>query len=167
MPQLREPSPITQNRKVERRPVESDELRRQGRNPIHEGCDQLFLGSFPDARCPESVYGPATAFFPVGNQRPYANDRVVDVLRELVAQFGSNLVMGLADVAVRGGKFMRYTVTCVLLRSLSNFTLCHRPRSSETATMAVIVLPRLPIGLSTMRSPHTLENACGMIGYSP
>jgi len=45
-----------------------------------------------------------TVFFTVCNQCPDANDGVVDVLRELVAQLGANLVIALADVAVRGGE---------------------------------------------------------------
>jgi hypothetical protein len=43
-------------------------------------------------------------FFTVGNQRPDTDDRVVDVLGELVAQFSSNLVIALADVTVGSGE---------------------------------------------------------------
>jgi hypothetical protein len=35
-------------------------------------------------RCPESIHAPMTAFFTMGHQRPDANDRVVDVLGELI-----------------------------------------------------------------------------------
>ena len=42
--------------------------------------------------------------FPVGNQRPDTNDRVVDGLGELVAKFGSNLVIALAEMAVCGSE---------------------------------------------------------------
>lgn len=38
----------------------------------------------------------------MGNERPNTDDRVVDVLGELVAQFGSNFIVALASVAVRG-----------------------------------------------------------------
>ena len=95
---------VTQNRKIERRPIESDELRRKRRDLVHEGCDQLLLGSLSCVRCPKRIHSPTTAFFTMGNQRPDTDDRVVDVLGELVAQFGSDLVVGLADVAIRGGK---------------------------------------------------------------
>jgi hypothetical protein len=37
----------------------------------------------------------------MGNQRPDTDDRMVDVLGELIAQFGSNLVITLACMAVR------------------------------------------------------------------
>jgi hypothetical protein len=57
--------------------------------------------------CPKRINGPVTAFFTVGNQHPDANDRVVDVLGELVAQLGSNFIVGLADMAVRGGEAFR------------------------------------------------------------
>jgi hypothetical protein len=40
---------------------------------------------------------------PMGNQRPDANNRVVDVLGELVAHFGANFVIALAKVTVRSG----------------------------------------------------------------
>jgi hypothetical protein len=43
----------------------------------------------------------------MGNQRPNANDRVVDVLRELVAQFGANLVIALARMAIRSSEALQ------------------------------------------------------------
>jgi hypothetical protein len=46
-----------------------------------------------------------------------------------------------------------------MLRSFWNFTLCHRPRWSDTATMAVIVAPGLPTGLSKMTSQLAFEIA--------
>ena len=58
-------------------------------------------------RCPERIHDPVTAVLSMGDQRPDANDRVVDVLGELVSQFGSNLVIGLADVAVSGGEALQ------------------------------------------------------------
>ena len=53
---------------------------------------------------PDCIDNPVTAFFAVRNQRPDADDRVIDVLGELVAQFGTNFILGLADVAVCGGE---------------------------------------------------------------
>jgi hypothetical protein len=44
------------------------------------------------------------AIFTVRNERPDTDDRVVDVFGELVAQLGSNLVIALADVAIRDGE---------------------------------------------------------------
>jgi hypothetical protein len=41
---------VSQNGKVKRRPVERDELRRQGRNLIREGRDQLLISRFLQAR---------------------------------------------------------------------------------------------------------------------
>jgi hypothetical protein len=61
--------PVSQDRKVEGRAVEGDELRGESRDLVHEGRDQLLLGSFSDVRCPERIHGPVTAFFAVGNQR--------------------------------------------------------------------------------------------------
>ena len=43
----------------------------------------------------------------MGNQRPDTNDRVIDVLGELVAQLGSNLVVALADMAVGSGEALQ------------------------------------------------------------
>jgi len=40
----------------------------------------------------------------MGNEGADADDRVVDVLRKAVAQLGTNFVIALADVAVRGGE---------------------------------------------------------------
>jgi hypothetical protein len=51
----------------------------------------------------ERIDRPA-AVFAVGDQRTDANDRMVDVLGELVAQLGANLVVALTLVAVGGGK---------------------------------------------------------------
>jgi hypothetical protein len=100
-------SPISQNGKVERRPVESDELRRERRDLVHEGRNQLFLGPLPDVRCPERIHDPATAIVAMGDQRPDTDDRVVDVLGELVPHFGTNFVIALADVAVGGGEALK------------------------------------------------------------
>jgi hypothetical protein len=58
-------------------------------------------------RCPDSIHNPVTTFFTVGNERPDANDGVVDVLGELVPQFGSDLVIRLAKVAVRGSEALQ------------------------------------------------------------
>ena len=43
----------------------------------------------------------------MGNQGTDTDDRVVDVLGELVAQLGSNLVIALADMAIRGGEALQ------------------------------------------------------------
>ena len=83
--------------------IEGNELRRQNSDLFHESRDQVLLGSLTDVRCPERIYNPTTGFFTMGNQRPDTDDRVVDVLRELFAQFGPNFVIALADVAVSGG----------------------------------------------------------------
>jgi hypothetical protein len=40
----------------------------------------------------------------MGNQRPDTDDRVVDVLRELVAHFGSNVIIALPGMAIRSGE---------------------------------------------------------------
>ena len=60
---------VPKNRKVEGRTVERDELRRESRDLLHEGRDQLHLGSLSDVGRPERIYGPVTAFFTMGNQR--------------------------------------------------------------------------------------------------
>jgi hypothetical protein len=62
------------------------------------------LGSFSDVRCPKRIHSPMTAFFAMGDQRADTNDGVVDVLGELVPQFGSHFILGLADMAVSSGK---------------------------------------------------------------
>ena len=84
--------------------IEGNELRRQNSDLFHESRDQVLLGSLTDVRCPERIHDPVPAFLPVGNQRPDTDDGVVDVLGELVAQLGSNLVIALAGMAVSGGK---------------------------------------------------------------
>ena len=43
----------------------------------------------------------------MGNQRTDTDDRVVDVLGELVPQLGSNLVVAFADMAVSGGEALQ------------------------------------------------------------
>jgi hypothetical protein len=50
--------------------------------------------------------------------------------------------------------------------SFGNFTLCQRPRWSDNATTALIVVPGVPIGQSTMTSQLAFETALGMIGNS-
>jgi hypothetical protein len=45
-----------------------------------------------------------TVLFTVGNQRADTDNRVIDVLGKLVAQFGANFFIALADTAVRGGE---------------------------------------------------------------
>jgi hypothetical protein len=58
-------------------------------------------------RCPKRIYNPVTAILTVGNQGTDANDRVVDVLGKLVAQFGANFVVALADVTVGSGETLQ------------------------------------------------------------
>ena len=48
----------------------------------------------------ERIDGPRTAIFPVGNQSPDADNRVVDMLGEPVADGGTNFVIGLAGETV-------------------------------------------------------------------
>jgi hypothetical protein len=95
---------VSQNGKVERRPVESDELRRERRDLFHEGRDQLLLGSLSDVRCPKRIHNPATIVNSMRNQRTNADDRVIDMLRELVTEFGSNLIIALASVTIRSSE---------------------------------------------------------------
>jgi hypothetical protein len=70
----------------------------------------------------ERIDRPA-AVFAVGDQRTDANDRMVDVLGELVAQLGANLVVALTLVAVGGAKPLRsgtvsisQTITLVMFK---------------------------------------------------
>jgi hypothetical protein len=65
---------VSQDRKVEGRTIERDELRRQRRDLLHEGRDQVLLWALSDVRCADCIYNPVTAFFAVGDQRPDAND---------------------------------------------------------------------------------------------
>src|SRR5262249_49787577 len=82
-------------------------LRRERCDLLHEGRDQVLLGSLSDVWCPDCIYNPVTTLFTVGNQCPDTDDRVIDVLGEPVAQFGSNLIIGLADMAVGGGETLQ------------------------------------------------------------
>ena len=65
---------VSQDGKVERRPVESNELRGESRDLFHEGRNQLLLGSLSDVRCPNRIHDPLSAFLAMGDQRPDAND---------------------------------------------------------------------------------------------
>ena len=84
--------PVSKNRKVEGRPVESHELRRESRDLFHERRDQVLLGSLSDVRCPERVNDPVTALVQMGDQRPNTDDRVEDVLGEPVEASRSRAV---------------------------------------------------------------------------
>jgi hypothetical protein len=95
---------VPQDRKVERRPVERDQLRRERCDLFHERRDQLLLGSLSDVRCSERVYGPVTGYLTVGNQRPDTNNRVVNVLGKLIAQFGPDFIIAFANMTIRSGK---------------------------------------------------------------
>ena len=72
-------------------------------NPVDEGRDQLLFGSRGDAGRAQRIHNPAVIVL-MGNQRADADDRVVDVLRKLVADGGADLVVGLAIETLGGRK---------------------------------------------------------------
>jgi hypothetical protein len=95
--------PIAQYGQVEAVSVEGDELRAQLRDLVAEGTDQFPLGPLAHVRCADGVHRPVVGL-PVGNEGSDANDRVVDVLREFVADGLADLHVGLADQVVGGCK---------------------------------------------------------------
>ena len=65
--------------------------------------DQGLLGAFTYMRRAKRIDSPVTIFL-MGNQGTNADDRVIDVLRELVAHFRANFIITLAIVTVGGGE---------------------------------------------------------------
>jgi hypothetical protein len=55
----------------------------------------------------ERIHAPMIAFFTAGHQRADTNDRVIDVLGELVSKFGSHFIIALADMTVRCGEALQ------------------------------------------------------------
>ena len=92
---------VAQDGQVEAVAVEGDELRVQLRDPVDERRDQLLLGPLADVRRAEGVNRPVIGLS-VCDEGADADDRVVDVLGELVADHLANLVVGLADEVVGG-----------------------------------------------------------------
>ena len=69
---------------------------RQVGNPVDERGDDLLLRALADVRGADRGHFPV--LFPaLGDQRAYADDRVVDELGELVAHLRAHLIVRLAD----------------------------------------------------------------------
>jgi hypothetical protein len=92
---------VTQNRQVEAITIERHELRVELRDLVAESSDQLLFGPSPDVRCTQRVYRPMSAFA-VSDERADTHDGVVDLLREFVAQGGTNVGIGLANEVIGG-----------------------------------------------------------------
>jgi hypothetical protein len=82
-------------------PLKGDELRAQLRYLVTEGGDQLLLGPLAYVGSANGVHRPVISL-PVRNERSDADDRVVDVLRKLIADCLADLHVGLTDKIVRG-----------------------------------------------------------------
>ena len=93
--------PIAQHGQVEAVAVERDELRAQLRDLVAEGGDQLLLGPLAHVGRADGVHRPVIGL-PVRNEGSDADDRVVDVLRKLVADRLADFHVGLADKIVGG-----------------------------------------------------------------
>ena len=65
--------------------------------------DQGLLGAFTYMRRAKRIDSPVTIFL-MGNQGTNADDRVIDVLGKLVAQFGTDLIIAFAQMAIRSGE---------------------------------------------------------------
>src|SRR5262249_31414686 len=81
--------------------VEGHETRTQLCNLVAEGGNELLLGSLAYVRRADGVHCPVIRL-PVRDERPDADDRVVDVLREFVADGLADFHVGLADKIVSG-----------------------------------------------------------------
>ena len=73
----------------------------QLRDPVDKRRDQLLLGPLADVGRAEGVNRPVTGLS-VRDEGAYADDRVVDVLGELVADRLADLAVGPADEVVGG-----------------------------------------------------------------
>jgi hypothetical protein len=94
---------VPQNRKVKRRAIESNKLRRQFGNPTNEGQYQLLLRTLANVRDSERAYCPAIISL-VSNQSANADDGVVDVLWEFVSHRGADIVFAIAVMAIGSGE---------------------------------------------------------------
>src|SRR5262249_8521784 len=72
-------------------------------NLFAEGGDQLLLGPLAHVGRADGIHRPLVGL-PVRDERSDADDRVVDVLWELVSDCLANLHVGLADKSMAGGK---------------------------------------------------------------
>jgi hypothetical protein len=91
---------VPQDRKIKRRPVERDELRRQFGNANDE------INSFSE-RSPTCGAPSATTIqrpSSMSNQSTNANDRVINMLGKLVAHLGANFVIALTVMTVGSGE---------------------------------------------------------------
>jgi hypothetical protein len=77
--------PIAQDGKVKGVAIERHELLCQLRDAVDERRDQFLFGSLPDMRRTDCVYCPMVTLF-MSNECTDADNRVVDVLWELVAE---------------------------------------------------------------------------------
>jgi len=104
---------VAQHREVEAVTVERDELRPQLRDLAAEGADELFLRPLAHVGCADGVHRPVVSL-PVSDEGSDADDRVVDVLRKLVADRLADFHVGLADEVV-GGRAICGLVNLILV----------------------------------------------------
>jgi hypothetical protein len=95
--------PVPQDRQVEAVAVERHQLRLQLGDPVDEGGDQLLLSPLAHMGGADGAHRPV-ATLSVGDEGADAHDRVVDVLRELVAHGLADFLVGKTDEVVRGCK---------------------------------------------------------------
>jgi len=76
--------PVAQHGEVEAVAVEGNELGAQRRDLVAEGADQLLLGPLAHVGSTDGVHRPMVGLA-VCDERSNADDRVIDVLRKLVA----------------------------------------------------------------------------------
>lgn len=94
---------VSKHSQLKRRAVERHRLRLQLSDFVNVRGDQITLGSLADIRCAECIDNPMARFL-VGDERTDTNDRMVDVLRKLLAEFPSDFVIGFAVVTVGSGE---------------------------------------------------------------
>jgi hypothetical protein len=95
--------PVTQDGEIEALAVEGDELRVQLGDFADEGRDQLPLGSLPYMWGSQGINCPVI-ILAVSDKRTDAYDRMIDMLRKLVANRCPDLLVGPASQAVGYGK---------------------------------------------------------------
>jgi hypothetical protein len=94
---------VAQDRKAEGVAVERHELRGQLGDLVTECADKLLLGPLTDVGRAERIHRPVIAFA-VSDERTNANDGVIDVLWEPVAENLTNVRIRLASEVIGGSE---------------------------------------------------------------